>query len=373
MSKILKVTQPVISVDVDDANLLSVLCVYDQTENYKRWFIRNFLDLWCFDDQGTKVMGFDKPRLNHLHCFRKEVSKHDYYDRPFPDSSPHDCELLHRIELDKDTLEKKYDTIVDMIKEYVDQDYFLFFEIDCFYVPVALFNGKIHYNSRTLFYGYDDEKQCVNVADFYGPFDRNVAYKFRELSYQDLIKAYSSYECVKNIQYDRLLTFRYREKEIPINKGEIKYALKRYTQGMHDIDNKIHFGMKVYDAIEEELEKKYLDFRVFNYVAAHAKASNLRVKYMTELGVINENEAITKAFATFEKQAYACRNVLFKFVVSQDRDVRTKVIDSYKKLKETDQECMGLLMDSITGEENVYRWSAGLKQQNEEKSGDKNA
>ena len=361
MEKILPLTKPVFSCDIDDANLLAVLNSYEQDIAYKKWFIRNFIDLWCFDVHGTKIMGFDKPKYNYLHCFRKEVTKHDYFDRPFPDSSPHDCELLHRIELDKDTLEKKYCTIVDFVKDYIEQGYYLLFELDCFYVPFALFNNKIHYNSRTLFYGYNDEKKCVNVADFYGPFDRNVAYKFRELSYQDFINAYSSYECVKNIQYDRLLVFKYFEKELAVNKGELKYAMKRYCQGMHDFENNIYFGINVYDAIQEELEKKYIDLRLFNYIAAHAKAARLRVQYMMELEIIDKDESLVEMFNDFETEAYSCRNVLIKFVVSQNTGERTVVRKAYEKLKETDQRCMELLMSRITGEENVYRWAAGLK------------
>lgn len=304
-------------------------------------------------------MGFDKPYSNQLHCFREEVTKHDYFDKPFPDSSLHDCDLLFKFQLERDSTEKKYDTIVEFVKEYIDNEYFLFFEVDCFYIPVAVFNHQSHYNSRTLLYGYDDETQTLHVADFYGPFDRNVAYKFREISFQDFVMAYSSYECSKNLQYERLLAFKYRDKDIAVNKGEIKYALKRYLQGFDDTHNNIYFGIKCYDAIQEELTKRYIDFRLFNYIAAHAKAMRLRVGYLQELNIIN-SDLDTTEFEKIEKDASVCKNILLKYVVSQERNVRDKVSNCYKELMENDILCTKLLIDSIKGEENVYRWEAGL-------------
>ena len=364
MKKKLEVTRPIIACDSDDADLLAVLMVHQDSDNYKKWFIRNYIDLWCCDDNGIKIMGFDKPRVNKLNCFREETTKHDYFDRPFPDNTLYDCELMHRFEMDRDTLEKKYDTIVDMVKYYIDLDYYLYFELDCFYIPVAVYNSKIHYNSKTLIYGYDDDKEIIYVADFYGPFDRNVAYKFREISYIDFVHAYSSYECSKNLQYERLLIFKYCETEIPINKGELKYALKRYLNGFVDKYNNICFGSKCYEAILDDLNKKYVDFKLFNYLGSHAKATNLRMKYLKELHVLEEDFP-EEDFAEFEKYAQRLRNMVYKFVVSQDRNVKEKVEETLMNLKEKDLYCTQKLIEGIKGEENVYRWAVGLKTQEE--------
>ncbi|NLL73859.1 MAG: hypothetical protein GX237_10070 [Clostridiales bacterium] len=361
MEKTLLVSKPPFSCDVDDADLLAILVNYSDNENYKKWFIRNFIDLWCFDIDETKFMSFDKPITTNLHCFREERTKHNYFDRPFPDSSIHDCELLSRIEWDRDTLEKKYETIIDLVRECIQNDFYMFFEIDCFYIPVALFNHRIHYNSRTLIFGFNDEKEILNVADFYGPFDRNVAYKFREVSYEDFIKAYSSYECSKNLQYERLLAFKVNLKDIPINKGEIKYALKRYLDGFEDTHNHIRFGSKCYESILEELDKKYLDFRLFNYIASHAKALKMRAEYMMELGILEDTLTDLTPFTELESFAFGCRNTLFKFVVSQEGRVKEKVIELYKELQVKDMECTRLLLDNIKDAENVYRWEKGLK------------
>jgi hypothetical protein len=361
MQKILDVVKPPIACDVDDADLFSVLWVHKDDINVKKWFVRNFIDLWCYESDGIKTMSFDKPYSTKLHCFRPEGTKHNYFDKPFPDSSIHDCELLSRFEWDRDTLEKKYDTITDLIEECISNGLYMFLEIDCFYIPVALFNYRIHYNSRTLVYGFDSEKKLLNVADFYGPFDRNVAYKFREVSYEDFIKAYSSYECSKNLQHERLLAFKFTSNPIQVNKGEIKYALKRYLDGFEDPYNKIRYGVKCYQSIVEELEKKYIDFRLFNYMYSHAKALNMRASYMQELGILEDTFTDFTAFDELEKYSLSCRNSLFKFVVSQDRGTREKVIQMYEKLREKDIECTRLLIEHVKDAENVYRWEKGLK------------
>lgn len=361
--KILPVVQPPIACDKDDANILAVLWPHQNNENVKKWFIRNFIDLWCYDPMDTKEMGFDKPVTSDLHCFRPEGTKHVYFDRPFPDSTIHDCHLLTRVEYDRDTLEKKYDTIVDFVKETIENDYFMFFEIDCFYIPYALYNRRMHYNSRTLIFGYDDEEGVLHAADFYGPFDRNVAYKFREIKYSDFVNAYSSYECSKNINYERLVAFKYNpNKEIPLNKGDLKYALKRYMDGFEDSHNNIYFGIKCYDAVIDALQKKYVDFRVFNYISNHAKALRMRVEYLKEFGAIEMEQNELISFTELEKFALGCRNSLFKLVVSQDRTFRSKLIDQYQLLQEKDLTCTRLLVNSIKDAENVYRWSAGLKE-----------
>ncbi|OMD67393.1 hypothetical protein BSK48_20040 [Paenibacillus odorifer] len=356
------VAKPPFSCDVDDADLLSVLWVHEDDINMKKWFIRNFIDLWCYETDGIQTMSFDKPFSTKLHCFRPEGTKHNYFDKPFPDSSIHDCQLLSRVEWDRDTLEKKYETITDLIEECISNGLYMFLEIDCFYIPVALFNQRIHYNSRTLIYGFDTEQKILNVADFYGPFDRNVAFKFREVSYEDFIKAYSSYECSKNLEHERLLAFKYSSTEISLNKGELKYALKRYLDGFEDPYNNIRFGVKCYDAISEELDKKYMDFRLFNFVYSHAKAMKMRAAYMKELDVLDESFTDLSAFDELEKFALSCRNSLIKFVVSQDKGVKNKVIQLYEKLRDKDIECTRLLMDHIKDAENVYRWKKGLKE-----------
>lgn len=104
--KILPVVQPPIACDKDDANMLAVLWPHENNENVKKWFVRNFIDLWCYDPLDTKEMGFDKPFTSQLDCFRPEGTKHVYFDRPFPDSTIHDCQLLKRVAYDRDTLEK---------------------------------------------------------------------------------------------------------------------------------------------------------------------------------------------------------------------------------------------------------------------------
>lgn len=250
-----------------------------------------------------------------------------------------------------------------MVKETLDNDYYMFFEIDCFYIPYALYNRRMHYNSRTLIYGYDDEEGVLHLADFYGPFDRNVAYKFRAVKYADFVKAYSSYECSKNINFEHLLAFKYDpDKHIPLNKGELKYALKRYTDGFEDTHNNVYYGIKCYDAIQDALEKKYVDFRIFNYISNHAKAMRMRVEYLSEFEAIELEPDQMAVFTDLEKSALGCRNALFKLVVSQDRTFRNRLMDQYRALREKDLACNMLLIDQIKDAENVYRWGAGLKE-----------
>lgn len=107
MKKILEIASPSIACDVDTADLMAILEVHHSTAAFKKWFVRNFIDLWCFHVNNEKVFGFSKPVDKRLHCFRQEGTKHDYFDAPFPDSSLHDCALLERKEYDRDTLEKK--------------------------------------------------------------------------------------------------------------------------------------------------------------------------------------------------------------------------------------------------------------------------
>lgn len=222
MEKKLLVSKPVIACDIEETDLMTILGVHKDSEAYQKWFVRNFIDLWCFKKNNENLFSFSKPATNKLHCFRPEGTRHDYFDRPFSDCSIFDCELLIRKEYDRDTLEKKYNSIVDMVIDFIDKEFYLLFEIDAFYIPCALFNGKIHYNSLTLIWGYDSDREMIYVADFYGSFDRNVAFKFREISFIDLIKAYSSYECSKNLDYERIMTIKFDDKDICINKIGLK-------------------------------------------------------------------------------------------------------------------------------------------------------
>jgi len=88
----------------------------------------------------------------------------------------------------------------------------------------------------------------------------------------------------------------------------------------------------------------------------------MRAAYMKELDVLDESFTDLSAFDELEKFALSCRNSLIKFVVSQDKGVKNKVIQLYEKLRDKDIECTRLLMDHIKDAENVYRWKKGLKE-----------
>lgn len=349
------------SCDKEVSHVFSVLCVHKESINFKKWFIRNFSDLWFIEHNENATMGFDKPKDNKINCFRPEGYKHDYFDKPYPDVYLTDCELFVRKQWDRDTLEKKYETIIDLIKERIQLGWYMYFEIDNFYVPCAVYHHQLHYNSGVLIYGFDDETEEIYVADYYGPFDRNVSYKHCKIKYGDFIKAYSSYECSKNLSFEPLLTFKYKDTNIEVIEGELKYALKRYLNGMNDQYNKISFGIKCYDSVIKELDNRYIELQLINYLYGHSKALELKYNYLRELDLFNDEIKESELFNELNKYALIVKNTILKYVVSQDKDIKDKVLNLILQLKEKDSQCIEFLIDNFSTAENVYRWNRGLK------------
>jgi len=295
--------------------------IYD--EQFKLWFIHNFISLRCGCSYGNRVILYDdllnQVRVDTCPLFRKEV-------------------------VQRSTIIEN-NNLLAYIKCQISKGYYVFLSLDCYHNPHrGNLYKKIHFNHTSLIIGYNDEDEEFDIVDFFGD------YMCKKIGYTDLYNGFYSYdidhllnhyEVVASVKYDSnfIVKYYYRPQLL-------KNTLIYYMNG--DKQGEDWFGKYSYDVIRECVKgNNRFEKRQIHSVYDHKVAMKYRVRFLSELKLIEISEEQLGMFNDLETNSLSLRNVVFKYMSTNNDRLLNRINELCSKIEHYEQHLIKLLLELI--------------------------
>lgn len=204
--------------------------------------------------------------------------------------------------------------IIKKIISYIDRNYYIYMELNEFFIPNRPAYKKFDFYHDILIYGYDkNEKILYTIA-----YNKDGLYKAQKIQYLDIIKAYKNYKhkyelkimpfCIsKNYNFNK-----FNHHSINNNLKKMLYSSKK------------HIGCNAYDDLLKHIDKiirfkTQLDLRAFRTILEHSKT----LTYINDYFTIPEN--YYKTLIDLNKKANYLFLLSIKYNLTQSENLIFKI------------------------------------------------
>lgn len=251
---------------------------------------------------------------------------------------------------------KNYNLLTDFIKMCIKNNYYMYFDIDCYYIKNYV--GNRHRSHEIFIYGFDDQLKIVYIADF---FDFHF-FSFGTCSYDEINKAYVNIYDLKN-NYQDIHLFRAFGNKYEFDKEIFKIYLDDYLNSensYHRMDitkkygNKLVYGLSTYDTIielyNEEIDRGiHFDHRVPALHLNHKRLMDLRLDflYKNQIICLKNYQSLKEKISITLKLADTIAAKTVKYNYKKNTEIIESIVSDLKKLKCLDEEFSVELLNTI--------------------------
>ena len=188
--------------------------------------------------------------------------------------------------------------------------------LDHFYIPFSQrVYQSFHQNHECLIYGIDDKKQIYYIQDFF-----NGSYSSCEITFLDFWKAYLNHYDYSIFDDEKIYLFKKKSVKdnmrLPFQTTKIKSQFQNYLSGeISPIDNRT-YGISCYDKMIERIRSNKIDFRDFCLLYEHTLANSIRMRSLSDLGILTANLKLMDSVNMVCKNALILRNRLLKWKIT---------------------------------------------------------
>lgn len=217
------------------------------------------------------------------------------------------CPFIHVSRIDRKAFES-FGNIENVIKGLIDNNYYVYFLVDTFYVEGYAAYERTHRPHDILLYGYDGD--MVYACDY---FEFKIKSK-KKISFSNLINGYYNVEesadygrgivlfkdedikyNISLYQYEECYNGKYDVKKIGYNMDRklVKHKLKIFLESPDYINNEVptrfdyrlnyHTGFKTFEILLDAIQSnKYVIIKDIHLVYCHVYLMRERVRYLFE-------------------------------------------------------------------------------------------
>ncbi|MCX8132096.1 MAG: BtrH N-terminal domain-containing protein [Clostridia bacterium] len=333
IKKSLLMKDPPVTLYPHIANKLSILLNYEET---LPWFYSNFIQMWA-SKSGPKGYWADFSMFSRNRF----------------------CPFFKVSLINRKFMESKWDSIIDFVIESIDFGFYVYLNIDTYYIPVYENYLKQHSRHDIFIYGYDKEKKILNTADFF----ILQKYSHADVGFDDFEQSYVNYHLTGEADFVHgieLYTFEKEEYKFDIYntaKSINEFLLSKNTMIASDwevFDDKddIVYGLQVYDVLHDYLLKvykgeTYLDIRPFHMLYDHKTIMLQRIKYLEKSNYLSSTEQLTNAYSELQTQCLSIRNKIIKALLLEDVSILEKSLNKLKMISEKEKWAMETMLNSL--------------------------
>lgn len=340
MDKKLPIIVPPIKAFVYNAYILAIIL---QHENVWEWFYNNYI---------------------HLYFDTKEIDDpFNFYYTDYSGSLWNARNTwLEYEEIERNFLSFMNIDLVDVVKFYIDNNWYIELYWDEFFVPNGLTQGKIHFWHRTLIYGYDDIEKIVYT---YG-YKNNSNYESCVVSYSDFRKSYySDFNCntsrpIYLMKFNSEKQFKFDIINV-LNQISDYLCSKDLTEPNRNNFNKnkdIKFGFATYESIINHYAKKSsnknqkISYMPLYVLYEHKKTMLSRLKFLQNNKYIQSHNTYIKDYEIIVKNASILGPLFFKYIYTNNKTLLDKLISKIGEIKDLEKIVLEKLLFELN---NKYR------------------
>lgn len=337
--KVLPMSYPCITSYPMHANMLACVAQY---EDSMQWFYNYYVQI----------------------CMEKDLlNRYCFIDFCVPQSWK-SCPWFHFQRINRELVEKGWDSISKFILDCIDSDYYVYLYLDQFYIPEARQYQTRHFAHDSFIYGYDRLNEQFNIADFY----QHFKYSFSTISFSQISKAFEDKELLESadqlggiilVKPEKYEYFRFDVKLLRSfieDYLQSKPCRKRYTDNYRiDIgDNRDLwvYGLEVYSYILKYLElvleqKVLLDLRAFQVLVDHKTLMISRIKYLADNKMLTEADFFYREFEAIKHEFMLIRNQAIRSFVTGNKEGVKKIISRIPQVIIKERDTLEKLLENL--------------------------
>ncbi len=277
---------------------------------------------------------------------------------------------------------RKQEDIIEYIKNYINQEYYIMIFVDKFFLRNSIFFHKEHVSQQSFIYGYDNE-----LSEFFGVGYRSdgsfgeIKYNFNDilLGFQYCIKNYEDmdiwvdwYNCIqmKVKSPDKIYEYNANHFIVELKKFVYSSGTKKLLRPeiLYERGENAIYGFEAQEelinAFNELKEDKFvLDYRSIHLLAEHKNLMYKKLIYTAEvIGSLNEFEDLLIQYRKLNEQYENIRLVFMKHVLIDNNMsniygcLKNKIIinELYKKLESSSNLEKEIYIEYINRSSNRY-------------------
>lgn len=244
--------------------------------------------------------------------------------------------------------------IVDFVKNALDNQYYVYLNVDEYHIPERSNFHKKHISHDVLVYGYDLENNTFDVLGF----NDKTIFKNSKVRFSEFRHSFASLDIIENnchqiylYQYNPHGTYSFNT-ELVIETLE-DYLFSRNTSkkvSMLTEEWDRHYGMDSYKQLNNYYQgllnnDLYIDVKFTHILWEHKKVMGLRAKYMCDLGLITEE--LVEAALKIEDQALVLRNLFIKYSMTHKKNIIFKMIEMTHSLQKEEEQLIKNIINQL--------------------------
>ncbi|QWU13708.1 hypothetical protein SAMN04487895_103397 [Paenibacillus sophorae] len=331
-SKILPMQYPIITSWQWQANSFAVLGNYPETEP---WIMNHFIQLQLTSNPGW-------------------ISSYvDFHRTPTFEF----CPWLFHQHLKRETVRFFNEDICSFFVDCINLNNYIYGVFDQAY----FIQGHDRLPHDLFIYGYDLERQVFHAADF----TFTGKYSFAEVPFEQLEKAYHAIEGDEDWLFSgkgglSLISFN-DSLGYDFNLSNLAEQMEGFLTGHNCFEksremthrtNPCVYGLAVYDKLIENLIKiqdkeQGADYRPFHVLCDHKALMLRRIPFLERHGYLKPGTGVLERYQSLENDALLCRNLLIKYMVTEQSSIIDKIITKIRKIRNEEEEQIKILLSNL--------------------------
>ena len=306
------------------------------------------IDTYNFYANATAIMPDDPRAWDWLHNNFIEIyycNKSYYFENSMLIYNV--CPWLHTYYIPEAYL-KRWDSLESFITENIDNDHYLYFFTDRYFLPNFECYMKYHFTHQIFITGYDLNAEEI----YYYDVDDIGKYTFFTSKFADVTQAYQAIPdgsrsiYVLKVKKEFIYEF---DIEIVINSLN-NYLNSKTTTNIFYYEHGRIYGLAAIENLASQVMqvcgKERVDYRGFYLLYEHKMLMSKR------LGYLLENEYLTtpdysSTYKTLGEQFLACRNMVLKYNMTYNRKTLDKIHAVIADAIETEKETLRRIIDEL--------------------------
>ncbi|MFD2413639.1 hypothetical protein [Paenibacillus rhizoplanae] len=329
--KILPMQHPIITSWQWQANSFAVLGNYPETEP---WMMNHFIQLQLTSNPDWS-------------------SYVDFYRTPTFEF----CPWLFHQHLKRETVRYFNEDICSFFVDCINLNNYIYAVFDHAY----FLQGQDRLPHDLFIYGYDQERQVFHAADF----TFTGKYSFAEVSFEQLKKAYHAIEGDEDWLFSgkggvSLISFN-DSLGYDFNISNVAAQLEGFLTGHNHFEksremtyrtNPCVYGLEIYSKLIENLLKiqekeAEADYRPFHVLCDHKALMLRRIPFMEQNGYLKPGTNLLEGYQSIENDALMCRNLLIKYMKTNESSIIDKIITTMRKYRNQEAEQIEILLSNL--------------------------
>lgn len=339
MEKTLKICTPSIQTFLNHAYPLAIL---EKDDVFSGWFFTNYAQLYTFNNRKNPVGDFKIDFYSH---------NGKYPNVPFLEFANMDGHIIR-------TFEK---SILDIVIENIDLNYYLEVGIDEYYWSNKTSYMQKHFHHDNLIYGYNNNDRVL----YYLGYNKEMIFGQYSVSYEEFVLSFtedpdSTIKFIKNITPELTSTTTKYVYHFNLN-----FDLDIFRIYLEDFLNSRNsflthrgsedsvFGLAIYDELIKRLSNDTVlskDMRLFRIIWEHKNIFSKRIDFLNSKGYLKDGnyESLLDKSRSLFNESFLLKNLSMKYAITNDMRFFSQILTKLKEIQLSEEQLVTDLLVSIT-------------------------